>query len=269
MPDAMSMHDTRTGDATVRRDRRIIVTCVMVIGGLASAYLVVLHRRMALSTTTAAEMSAMGMMVGARWHASDLLFTFGMWSVMMVGMMAPAATPVLLVVAASHARRGGPRAPLIVPLFALGYLTIWLAFSACAPLAQWLLHDTAMLSPTMAAASPRLAGGLLVAAGVYQLTPAKHVCLTQCQTPMGFLMQHWREGVSGAFHMGLRHGASCLGCCWALMGVLFAVGVMNLTWVAALAAFILLERVGPYGARVARVGGVLMLVVGVLRGLGV
>ena len=106
---------------------------------------------------------------------------------------------------------------------------------------------------------------LLIAAGVYQLTPAKRACLEHCQSPLGFLMSHWRDGPAGTYQMGIRHGIYCLGCCWALMAVLFAVGVMNLAWVGALTVFILLERIGRRGALVARVGGVLMVGLGILR----
>ena len=246
-----------------RNDRPLVASAVVLVSALAWAYLFHLHRRMT-SPAAVDTMASMGAMVAAPWRAADVGFTLAMWSVMMVGMMAPSAMPMLLVVAGSQARRTDGRGSMHVPLFALGYLTIWIGFSACATVAQWALHDGALLSPTMAAASPRLAGALLVVAGAYQLTPAKHACLTHCQTPMGFLMSHWREGPGGAFQMGLRHGLYCLGCCWALMGVLFAVGVMNLVWVAVLTAFILLERAGHIGARVARVGGVLMILFGVL-----
>src|SRR5207248_4606583 len=121
----------------------------------------------------------------------------------------------------------------------------------------------------MAAASPRVAGAILIAAGMYQLTPIKGACLTECRSPLGVLMSNWREGAVGAFQMGSRHGLSCLGCCWALMGVLFAVGVMNLVWVAALTALVLLEKVGPAGAIVARVAGTLMIAFGVFQIVGV
>lgn len=209
-------------------------------------------------------MMEMGMQMDAPWGAADIFFTFTMWAVMMVGMMSASAAPVLLLFAATHARRTEHDERAAVPMFGLGYITVWVGFSLCATLAQWALHQAALLSPAMAAASPRFAGALLIAAGVYQLTPLKRACLTQCQTPLGFLMTHWRDGAIGAFQMGLRHGVYCLGCCWALMGVLFAVGVMNLAWVAVLTAFILLERMGESGARVARIGGVLLVGVGIL-----
>jgi len=208
-------------------------------------------------------MAAMGMMLGASWTATDTILTFAMWGVMMVGMMSPSATPMLLIFGASRGRRVNVGAAPLVLLFGIGYVIVWLGFSAVATLAQWALQTNALLSPTMEATSARFGGALLIAAGVYQLTPLKRACLTHCQSPMAFLMSHWREGASGALQMGLRHGIYCLGCCWALMIVLFAVGVMNLVWVALLTAFILLERLAPAGALVARLGGVLLIGFGV------
>lgn len=209
-------------------------------------------------------MMQMGMRMDAPWGAADVFFTFTMWAVMMVGMMSPSAAPVLFLFAATRARREERGVPTAVLTFGLGYITVWVGFSGCATLAQWALHRAALLSSTMAAASPRLAGVLLMAAGAYQMTPVKRACLRHCQTPLGFLMSHWRDGAGGAFQMGLRHGIYCLGCCWALMCVLFAVGVMNLAWVAVLTAFILVEKMGESGARVARVGGVLLVGLGIL-----
>jgi len=211
-----------------------------------------------------------------------------MWVVMMVGMMAGAAAPVLLLFAGAQAGRGSqessgvgygirpltpegvgyrirPRTPMALPLFGLGYLTVWVGFSACAALAQEALHRAAMLSPAMAASSPRLSGAILIAAGAYQLTPFKGACLTRCRSPLGFLMTSWRDGAFGAFRMGLAHGTYCLGCCWALMGVLFAVGVMNLLWVAALTVLVLIEKVGPWGHTVARVAGAAIIVFGIVQ----
>jgi predicted metal-binding membrane protein len=183
---------------------------------------------------------------------------------MMVGMMSAAITPMLLLFSAAQKRRAEHAPRAAVPLFALGYAAVWLGFSALATGAQWALHEAALLSSAMMAASPQLAGALLIASGAYQLTPFKHACLDHCRSPVDFLMSHWRDGSSGALRMGFRHGLYCLGCCWALMGVLFAVGVMNLAWVAALSAFVLLERIGRGGALVARVGGVALIGLGVL-----
>jgi predicted metal-binding membrane protein len=211
-----------------------------------------------------AMMAKMGMTTETPWTAADVFFTFAMWAIMMVGMMAGTAAPVLLLFGAARAARGERSARLGVLMFGLGYVTVWVGFSVFAALAQWALRETAMLSPALTASSPYLAGAILIAAGAYQLTPWKGACLTQCRSPLGFLMTHWREGQLGALHMGVRHGAYCLGCCGALMCVLFVVGVMNLVWVAALTGFILLEKIGPAGAIAARVAGAAMVLVGIL-----
>jgi len=197
------------------------------------------------------------------WGAREVFLAFVMWAVMMVGMMTAPAAPVLLLYARTQSSRDRTGVPGAVLLFGLGYITVWLGFSACAAMMQWALHQGALLSPAMSASSRYLAGAILIAAGAYQLTPLKRACLTQCQSPLGFLMGHWRTGKSGSFWMGLRHGAYCLGCCWALMLVLFAVGVMNLAWVAVLAGFILVEKIGPPGALVSRIGGAIMIAFGV------
>jgi len=207
-------------------------------------------------------MAAMGMHMNMPWRPADFFFTFAMWTVMMVGMMAPSAAPMLLLFAAARAGRSNRGLPLKTLAFALGYIAVWASFSVGATAAQWGLHQAAMLSAVMASSSGRVSGAILMAAGAYQLTPWKSKCLTHCRSPLGFLMADWRDGTGGAFRMGFRHGAYCLGCCWALMCVLFVVGVMNLVWVAALTGFVLIEKTGPAGAIVARVAGAGMIVVG-------
>jgi len=249
-PSPGAVHNSTAIAPVSRRDRLLIGSCILLITALAWAYLVYLDGKM-------------GMVMDVPWGARDLFFTFVMWAVMMVGMMTAPATPVLLLFAGTHAGRARRGVSLAVLLFGLGYITVWLGFSVCAAVTQWALHEAALLSPAMSASSPRLAGAILIGAGVFQLTALKRACLTQCQSPLGFLMSNWRDGRSGAFQMGLRHGAYCLGCCWALMCVLFVVGVMNLAWVGVLAAFILVEKIGPSGARVARIGGAIMIAFGV------
>jgi predicted metal-binding membrane protein len=246
-----------------RRDRFLILGCVVLSTLLAWAYLLHLDRQMSAGMEYDKMMAAMGMHVNTRWRPADFFFTFAMWAVMMVGMMVPSAAPVLLLFAAAGAGRG-KRMPLTTLLFALGYIAVWVSFSVGTTAAQWGLHQTAMLSAVMASSSGRLSGAILMAAGAYQLTPWKGKCLTHCRSPLGFLMTNWRDGAGGAFRMGFRHGAYCLGCCWALMCVLFVVGVMNLIWVAALTGFVLIEKTGPAGAIVARVAGAAMFVLGVV-----
>lgn len=258
------MHSESSLAAVRRRDRVLIAGCVLLVAVLAWTYLVHLDHRMAASADAAATMATMGMAVDAPWDASDVAATAAMWVVMMVGMMSASAAPVLLLVAELQARHAVHGVPLRVLLFGLGYITLWVGFSVGAALAQWALHEAALLSSALAASSPRLGGVILVAAGAYQLTPAKGTCLAHCQSPLGFLLSNWRDGAGGALRMGLRHGRYCLGCCWALMCVLFAVGVMSLAWVGALTVFILLEKTGRMGAHVARVGGLVMIASGLL-----
>jgi len=163
-------------------------------------------------------------------------------------------TLIFAAVGRKAAQKGAAVAP--TPVFVFGYLVIWFLFSALATLAQWGLERAALLSPMMVTTSPLLGAGLLIAAGVYQLTPAKSACLTHCRSPAHFISGHWRTGTAGAFRMGLDHGLYCLGCCWALMALLFVGGVMNLLWIAAIALFVLLEKVLPYPKWPRRIAGV-------------
>jgi len=250
--------------ALSRRDRVLIPACIVLITALAWAYLIHLNHQMSSDMKHDKMMAAMGMTMHMPWTAADVLFTFVMWAVMMVGMMAPAAVPVLLLFVAARAGRGERSASLAALMFGLGYVAVWTGFSVGAAFAQWVLHQRAMLSAAMAASSPHLAGAILIAAGADELTPWKSQCLTHCRSPLGFLMTNWRDGKSGAFRMGLRHGVYCLGCCWALMCVLFVVGVMNLVWVAALTGFVLIEKIGPAGAMIARVAGAAMVLLGIV-----
>lgn len=200
------------------------------------------------------------MQVHAAWTLKDFALTFAMWSVMMAVMMTPTAIPVLLVFA--RVRNDAGRS-VRAALFGLGHLSVWIGFSAAAAFVQWTLHQSALLSPAMSITSPIASAFVLIAIGVYQLTPVKAKCLTNCQRPIDFLMRYWKEGAKGALELGIRHGIYCLGCCWALMLVLFVVGVMNIGWIAALTAFVLLEKLGPKGVRLARIGGVVIIAAGV------
>jgi len=243
--------------ALLERDRVAVWAGIAALTAGAWAYLLHLDRGMA-------GMDAMGAHL-APWTLADVGFTVAMWAVMMVGMMLPAAAPMILLFAAVNRKRreqGGLAVPTAV--FVLGYLLVWGGFSVAAALAQWALHGAALLSPALATTSPLLGGALLVAAGVYQLTPLKAVCLARCRNPLGFLVTGWRDGVGGALRMGLRHGAYCLGCCAVLMGLLFVTGIMNLLWVAAIAAFVLVEKVAPGGRLVGRVASGALIVAGLV-----
>ncbi len=199
------------------------------------------------------------------WGASELALTFVMWAVMMVAMMTPSAAPVILMFAGVNRRRKKQQVPYVpTSVFLLGYLVVWVAFGVLATAVQWGLHTASLLSPMMVSTSPVLGGVLLLIAGIYQWTPLKHACLSKCRSPLGFVLNEWREGRWGAFLMGLKHGSYCIGCCWSLMALLFVAGVMNLMWVAAIAGFILLEKVAPAGNRMGQSVGVLMVAGGVV-----
>ena len=119
-----------------------------------------------------------------------------------------------------------------------------------------------MLTPDMALANTRIGGAVLVLAGAYAFTPLSTACLRQCQSPLGYFMTHWRDGAFGALRMGVRHGLHCVGCCWALMAILFAVGVMNLAWVALLTLVVLLQKLSATSARTARIAGAAIALAG-------
>jgi predicted metal-binding membrane protein len=193
------------------------------------------------------------------WTLADLGAAALMWGVMMIAMMLPSAAPMLLLFSTVQRKRREQGAATPTGLFGVGYLTVWLAWSVVAAGLQWALQSLLFLSPGLAGASPILGASYFLLAGAYQLTPWKDACLIQCQSPFGFLLTRWREGAWGAFRMGLHHGAYCLGCCWALMGLLFAGGVMNLLWVAALAGFILLEKAVARGPWPSRLAGVVLI----------
>jgi predicted metal-binding membrane protein len=189
------------------------------------------------------------------WTLRDLVLTFLMWAVMMIAMMTPSVTPTVLLIATVERRRGEAR-PMAGAVIALaGYFAVWLAASLAAALAQWALHDAALLDGPMGRLAPRLAGIVLIAVGIYQWMPLKAACLRACRSPVEALADFWRPGGRGAFVLGLRHGIYCLGCCWALMAVLFVTGVMNLVWVAVLAALVFVEKLTPRGLYIGRLAG--------------
>lgn len=248
----------------VRRDRAIAAAGVAGLVLLAWAYVIRLAGRMEAMDMAPAASTAVPMAMPEPWGAGQFVLTFLMWAVMMVAMMVPAASPMVLTFAAVNRRRAllGTRA-VPTAIFLAGYLAVWSAFSLLAAGAQWALQRAALLAPDTLKAAPFVGGALLLAAGAYQFTPLKHACLARCQSPLGFILTEWREGSRGAFVMGLRHGAYCVGCCWALMALLFVAGVMNLLWVAALAVLVLVEKLVPTERLVSWTTGALLLAWGV------
>ena len=245
----------------LRRDRLVVLAGLGGVTVLAWLYLILLAAGMVDGP------GAMGeAMANARpipWTAGDFALMVLMWPVMMVGMMLPGAKPMILLFAMINRKKREAGHPFVpTGALALGYAGAWTAFSLFATILQWALHSAALLSPMLVSTSAVLAGALFIAAGTYQLTPLKHACLKNCRSPVHFIMTRWRNGSVGALRMGLEHGAYCVGCCWFLMGLLFALGVMNLLWVAALTILVLVEKAAPHGEWTARISGVAMLAAG-------
>lgn len=231
------------------RDKALILMALTAVIALAWGYLVVSAAHMDMAPSGHHAMS----MMAVPWTATHFILTLLMWAVMMVAMMLPSATPMVLTYAAVTSRIAPARGRIAsTTLFAFGYVLVWSVFSLGATLLQWGLERAMLMSPGMVTSSPWLGGGLLIAAGLYQWTPLKAFCLRHCQTPLAFIAQHWQEGSRGALRMGVEHGAYCVGCCWPLMLLLFVGGVMNLLWVAAIAVFVLVEKLLSAGTQTGR-----------------
>jgi predicted metal-binding membrane protein len=256
-------------ETVLRRDRIVVAAALAGLAALAWGYVLWLGADMNMGgmDMTGFRMipAGLGIMAPANapWRAIEFAFVFAMWAVMMVGMMAPSAAPMILMYARVGRQGQAAGKPLAATgWFAGGYFLAWIGFSLVATAVQWTLERSAQLDVEMASASDVLGGAILIAAGVYQWTPLKDVCLTQCQTPFLFLMRHggFRGDVLGCLLLGLRHGAYCVGCCWVLMALLFVGGVMNVLRIALLALLVLLEKLTPFGRWVARAAGVVCVV---------
>ena len=238
---------------TLKRERRLVLAAMLALAALAWGYTLYLGlRQMPMG-------DAMGMPAAMTWTPADAAFMFVMWAVMMFAMMLPSVTPTVMIFGRVRAKReaaGRPWAPTAA--FVAGYLIAWTGFSLLATVANWSLHTGGAMTSMMGRIAPQAGGILLIAAGVFQWTRLKDACLDHCRSPMSFLMQHWREGVAGAALMGVHHGLYCLGCCWLLMLLLFALGVMNLPWVAVLTIVVLAEKTLPRGEILGRILGVLL-----------
>jgi predicted metal-binding membrane protein len=253
-------------ERVLARDRIPILAAIAGMTALAWAYLVLMAGGMH-GTMRGGMPDMPGMAHGTvhppSWTAAHFAMMLGMWAVMMVGMMLPAAAPMILFFA-TFAKRSREQGHRVAPVgaFVSGYLAVWSAFALLATTLQWALDRAALLSLHMAAISPVLDGAILVAAGLYQWTPLKRACLSFCRSPVAFIVDHWRTGTGGAFRMGVEHGAFCVGCCWVLMALLFVGGVMNLLWVAAITLAVLVEKLAPRGVWIARAIGTALVLAG-------
>jgi predicted metal-binding membrane protein len=257
-PATCDEHPPTILESALRYDRTPAVILLVLVPLISWMWIVVMARDMYGPMT-----GASAWMMTAVWDVPHLLLLWAMWAVMMTGMMLPSASPMLLLYGFVARRSAQETAARQLYALAAGYLMVWAVFSLGATALQRLLAAFLLVSPMMEITSPAVGATLLLFAGVYQLSPIKHACLRTCQSPLGFLMSRWRSGLSGAFVMGLEHGAYCVGCCWALMLLLFAGGVMNLTVIAALTAFVTFEKLAPFGISGARIGGVLLISTGV------
>ena len=261
-----------TLEAVVRRDRRFVIAALTTVIAISWGYLL-LGAGMGTSALDMTRMSQSGisdpvagwpMMTPASWTLGYAVLMFFMWWIMMLAMMLPSAAPMVLLFATVNRKQRETGSPFVATsVFALGYLAAWAGFSLIAVMLQWGLERADLLSPTLIGANIIFGGVLLLAAGVYQLTPIKHACLGHCRSPHAFLGTHWRQGPRGALRMGLEHGAFCVGCCWFLMGLLFFGGLMNLYWIVGLALFVFFEKTVPGGHWLGYATGVALSIWGV------
>jgi predicted metal-binding membrane protein len=254
----------------LRRDRLLALAALLLIAAIAWTWLIGEAARMAAMDTSAmanVRMNHMQMMSPdfTAWSATLAGYLFIMWFVMMTGMMLPSAAPLLMLYmgVARHAARSGHRFASAA-WFLAGYLGSWAMFSMAATLAQWALESTARMTPAMSATSRPLGAIVLLVAGVYQWLPAKDACLAHCRSPLSFIQQHGglRPEAGRGLLLGFRHGLYCVGCCWALMLMLFVFGVMNLLWIAALMVYVLAEKLLPGARLLPRAAGLAAVVAG-------
>jgi len=258
------MAETNLVERVLQRDRLLVVSLVVTLFVMASLYTVfgVGMRMSALEMTAMSDMRDMpGPGIPGLWSAQYTVLVFMMWWVMMVAMMLPSVAATVLLHAALLRHSGkDTQATTASAVFLGGYLAVWAGFSAAATAMQWALEAAGIVSASMMVLIDTVPGGLvLIAAGLFQFTPLKTACLEHCRTPVKFLTERRRPGVSGAFWMGVEHGAYCLGCCWFLMALLFAGGIMNLYWIVGLAAFVALEKLTPWGVTMSKLAGAVLV----------
>jgi predicted metal-binding membrane protein len=266
--------------AVFARPKLLAIACVLALAGLGWLYLALLIAHMG------GELGALGpgmavldlapraiaalcrptfglAMPDGTWAAGRFSVVALMWAAMVLAMMLPSASPMILTYAeiAETAARKGER--IVSPLMiAAGYTVVWLGFAAIATLAQFVLSGAALLDAGMASASGLFSGAVFIGAGLYQFSALKHACLKQCRQPFPFFFAHWQTTARGVFRLGLQQGLYCLGCCWAMMLAMFAVGVMNVIWMAALGMVMALEKIAK-GNRLTYVTGAALIALGV------
>jgi predicted metal-binding membrane protein len=244
------------------RPRAIAAGCIIVITGLGCFYLALLAADPGGTGSWLGILAALCRAVPETWSFSEIAIAVVMWSAMTLAMMLPGAAPMILTYAeiAETAARKGER--IVSPLMiAAGYATVWLLFSLAVSAIQIVLTHAALLDQTLTSASGLLAAAILIGAGLYQFSQLKHACLTRCQHPFPFFFTNWATTRNGVFRLGVRQGLYCLGCCWAMMTVMFAVGVMNVAWMAGLAVVMAVEKL-QHGHRFAHVVGFTLIVIG-------
>lgn len=228
--------------------RTIVATLALALAGWAALAWLAIDMGSAIAQWT--------MPASRDWEWANLLAVGAMWAVMMAAMMLPSALPMIRIFADVSARRG---ARADARAFVGGYLLVWIVFSTAATAAQWLLQAAGWTSPMIVSTSVPLSVALLLVAGLYQFSPLKRLCLRGCRSPLGFVIGAWRPGPRGALTMGWHHGWLCVGCCWALMALLFVGGAMNLAWVAALSLAVAIEKMAPGGERIAGLLGAALI----------
>jgi predicted metal-binding membrane protein len=247
----------------IAREHFFILTALVFLSGLAWAGTVYQAGSMGLGMFTCS------MTMGTPFSVSNGVLYVILWGVMMVAMMLPAMTPIVGLVqtiARQKRAQGLPFTPAGV--FVAGYVTLWTLTGSIGYAADIAIQSLPGVFPALQAYGTVIGGVTLVGAGIYQLTPLKYLCLSQCRSPLGFLLTSWHDGTAGAFRMGLHHGAYCLGCCWSLMVVLFVMGTMNLVWMGILSIVIFVEKIVPHGVAMGKATGIALIVFGLMMGSG-
>lgn len=242
--------------AVFKKSRALVILGIVALAALAWGYMLFLGWHAALDNSASLQTQSH--------HSASFLFVFVMWSVMMVAMMVPSAAPTILMFDTIVHKRVINKSwfsPTVI--FVAGYLAAWTVYSAFAAIGQLWLQNTALISTAVSKSAPIVSGILLIIAGLFQFSPLKYACLKHCRSPIGFFMLHWQNGHRGALAMGLRSGMYCVGCCWAIMVLMFVAGAMNIIWMAVLALFILVEKLMPWERRFSQISGVLMVAWGI------